>query len=36
MFDEDQGHRIFKTTPITHNLYPRDNAADEPHPATIA
>jgi hypothetical protein len=27
---------IFKTTPVTHDLYRGDNAADEPHPATIA
>jgi hypothetical protein len=35
MFDHDQGCPIFKTTPVSHNLYPEDNAADEP-PATIA
>jgi hypothetical protein len=27
---------IFKTTPVTRDLYRGDNAADEPHPATIA
>ena len=27
---------IFKTTPVTHDLYRGDNAADEPQPAIIA
>ena len=27
---------IFEATPITHDLYCWENAADEPHPATIA
>ena len=27
---------IFEATPVTHDLYCWENAADEPHPATIA